>query len=97
MTTNILIAIVTAYVATGNPCANGKMPRVGITCASSDRTIPLGSKLVMDGKTFIIEDRTNKRFDIKNHQRFDLFFPNKKDAIEWGKQTKCVKLTTKNK
>ena len=92
MITNIITAIVTAYIATGNPCANGKMPRVGITCASSDRTIPLGSKLVMDGKMFIIEDRTNKRFS--KEERFDLFFPNRKSAIEWGKQTKRVQIIT---
>ena len=91
MITNIITAIVTAYVATGHPCANGKMPRVGITCASSDRTIPLGSKLVMDGKIFIIEDRTNKRF---KDGRFDIFFPNRKSAIEWGKQTKRVQIIT---
>lgn len=94
MITNIITAIVTAYIATGHPCANGKMPRVGITCASSDRTIPLGSFLVMDGKTFIIEDRTNKRFDIPNHQRFDIFFSNKHDALVWGKQIKSVQIIT---
>jgi 3D (Asp-Asp-Asp) domain-containing protein len=91
MITNILTAIVTAYVATGHPCANGKMPRAGITCASSDRTILLGSKLVMNGKTFIIEDRTNKRF---RDGRFDIFFSNKHDAIIWGKQNKSVQIIT---
>ena len=72
MTTNILTAVVTAYVATGHNVAwNHPYPHcpvVGLTIAIP-RRFPLGSVVEIDGKKYIGEDRTNKKFD----GRFDIF------------------------
>ena len=81
MTTNILIAVVTAYVATGNPCANGKMPVAGVTVALP-RAYPLGSRVEIDGHWYSGEDRTAKRFD----GRFDVFMESRAEAVKWGKK-----------
>lgn len=89
MVTNILTAVVTAYVATGQPTASNKMPVVGVTVALP-RRFPLGSVVVIDGVTRIGEDRTNKRFD----DRFDIFVATRHTALEWGKQVKTVTVIT---
>lgn len=45
----------TAYEATGNPCANGNMPSTGYTVACN--TIPLGSTIYIEGYgTYVVED-----------------------------------------
>ena len=69
MITILTNAIVTAYVATGNPCADGSQPRAGITIAIP-RRFALDSKVIVDEHEYIGMDRTAKRFD----GRFDLFF-----------------------
>ena len=50
-------ARITCYGWTGNPMANGKYPEYGYV-ATSDRTIPLGTEIIIDGETFIVGDRT---------------------------------------
>ena len=95
MITILTNIICTAYIWTGSPCANGHWPKVGYTCATSDRTIPFGSTVEIDGRVWTVEDRTNKRFDIPGKQRIDLFLSSKKNALRWGKQNKSVKLTVK--
>lgn len=85
MTTNILTAIVTAYISTGHPCANGHYPKCSYTVAIP-RSYPLGTKVQIDGKWYVGGDRTNKRFD----GRFDIFVASKEEAILFGKQTKQV-------
>ncbi len=83
-------AIVTAYVATGNPCADGQMPQVGITCAVP-RSLPLGWRVIIEGHEYIGQDRTAKKFD----GRFDLFFASRAEAIKFGRQKKNVTVITK--
>ena len=85
MITNIITAIVTAYVATGHLTANGHVPAIQHTIAVP-RTIPFGSKIIIDNQIYIAEDRMNKRFP----NRFDIFMSNNNDALTWGKQTKKV-------
>lgn len=94
MITNILTAVVTAYVATGqpvawnHPCAHH--PTVGLTIAIP-RRFPLGSVVEIDGVRYIGEDRTAKKFD----GRFDIFMSTKHAAITFGKQTKTITVITK--
>lgn len=85
MLTNILTAVVTAYVATGQPCADCKWPKVGTTVALP-RRFPLGSVVVIDGHKYQGDDRTARRYD----GRFDLFVSSRHTALQWGKQVKIV-------
>ena len=87
MTNFLAILAVTAYCATGNPAANGKMPVKGITCAAP-RSIPLGTHLFIDGVgERIVTDRTARRFD----GRVDLFYgTNRQAALKWGKRLRKV-------
>ncbi len=93
MTTNILTAVVTAYVATGHPVAwnqpSAHLPSVGTTVAIP-RRFPLGSVVQIDGHTYIGEDRTAKKFD----GRFDVFMSTRDAALSFGKQTKQVIIIT---
>jgi len=90
MTTNIINAIVTAYVATGNLDASGHIPKVGITCAGP-RNIPLYTKVYIEHVGWrLVTDRINKRFN----GRFDIFVADKSTALKFGKQT--LKVTIYN-
>jgi 3D (Asp-Asp-Asp) domain-containing protein len=83
MTNTIIFAVVTAYVATGFPCANGKYPTLSRTCAGP-RNIPLGTLVHIERVGFrYVEDRTAKKYD----GRFDVFLSNKHNAINFGKRT----------
>ena len=88
MTTIVLTAVVTAYVATGHPCANGKMPAVGHTVAIP-RGLPLGTRVLINGHWYVGEDRTAKKFD----GRIDIFMASKREAVLWGKQTLTVTIS----
>jgi len=90
--TNILTLYVTAYISTGNPCANGQYPTVNHTVAIP-RIYPLNSKVEIDGKWYVGEDRLNKRFT----NRVDMFVNNRAIAIKWGKQQKQVTIVYDNK
>ncbi|HUD73750.1 MAG TPA: 3D domain-containing protein [Terracidiphilus sp.] len=90
MTTNILIAFVTAYVATGHPAANGHQPQTQHTVALP-RQFPLGSKVQIDGHWYVGEDRTAKKYD----GRFDIFMATRDAALQWGKRRMQVTVVTK--
>ena len=87
MITNL---IVTAYCACKICCgpqatgitASGLKPVQGRTVAAS-RSIPFGTKVVIKGRVYIVEDRLARRYD----NRVDIFFTNHNDARIWGKQT----------
>ena len=85
MITNIITAYVTAYIATGNPCANGHFPSVHHTIAIP-RSYPLNCQVIIDGKRYLGEDRTA----IKYNGRFDIFVSSKQEALIWGKKVKQV-------
>jgi len=92
MTTNIVMAFVTAYLATGHPNAAGHKPVVG-TSIAVPRNVPLGSKVVICGHTYTADDRTAKRFD----GRFDIFFGDQTNifaAKRFGKQLLQVTIIT---
>lgn len=87
MITNILTAVVTAYVATGHTCADCKWPEAGRTIAIP-RRFPLGSVVEINGHRYIGEDRTARRYN----GRFDIFMDSRQHARAWGKQTLTVKI-----
>lgn len=84
-------AIVTAYCACATCCGreggltfSGEKPVKGITIAAP-RSVPIGTvvrvKLHVGWKTFIVQDRTARRFD----GRWDVFVSTHKEAIKFGK------------
>lgn len=85
MTTNIITAVITAYIATGQPCSNGHYPTIHHTIAIP-RSYPLGTKVEIDGKWYRGEDRTAKKYD----GRFDIFMSSKEEALNFGKQHKQI-------
>jgi len=70
---NEIIARITQYGWTGQKMASGKWPYVGAV-ATSDRSIAFGTKVVIDGKEYVVEDRTalwvNEQFDLPT---FDIY------------------------
>ena len=66
-------------------CADGHRPVQGITIAAS-RSIPLGTKVLINGHTYTVQDRLARRFD----KRIDIYFNSHKDALHFGKQTNNV-------
>ena len=98
MMTNVIVAVVTAYCSckiccgpnAKGICANNKPPIAGVTIAAS-RTIPLGSKVQIGERTYVVHDRLAKRYD----SRFDIYFASHKDAKQFGIRTNKVTVITK--
>ena len=82
-------ATITAYCACTICCgknakgitAAGTRPMQGRTVAAP-RNVPLGTKVLIDGKPFTVEDRTARRFD----GRWDIYFERHQDALKFGKR-----------
>lgn len=53
-----LTARITKYGATGNRTASGKWPQEGFV-AVSDRSIPFGTTISIEGRIYSVEDRTS--------------------------------------
>lgn len=70
----------------GGPTASGVMPQAGRTIAVDPRVIPLGSKVIIDGHTYIAEDTGSA---IKGN-KIDLYCSSHKEAISFGVQYKNV-------
>jgi peptidoglycan DL-endopeptidase CwlO len=99
MTTNIITATITAYCACklccGNNakgiCANNKPPTQNHTIAAS-RIYPFGTRVRIEGKEYVVEDRLALRFD----KRFDIFFASHNEAKKYGiKKNVQVTIITK--
>ena len=96
MTTNILIATITAYCCCAKCTkgtgitANGKIPTPNLTIAAS-RSLPFGATVIIGNKTFRVQDRLAKRYD----SRFDIYFAKHSDAREFGIKTQQVKVIIK--
>ena len=92
MITNL---IVTAYclcshccpVSNGGIAANNHKPIAGITIAAS-RRYPFGTKVVIDGHTYTVQDRLAKRYD----DRIDIFMSSHKKAKDFGIKRKTVNI-----
>jgi len=65
--------------------ASGERVRDGI-CASNE--FPFGTLLLIDGKIYVVKDRTNARYQYL----VDLWMPSKEEAKEWGRQVKEIYL-----
>ena len=93
--TTITNAIVTAYCACTTCCgdqaasitASGVKPISGVTIAAS-RTLPIGTKVIINNHTYVVQDRLARRYD----SRFDIYFDSHQDAKKFGKQTLNVKI-----
>lgn len=66
----------------GGPTASGKMPKAGRTIAVDPKIIPLGTKVVINGKTYTAEDTGSA---IKN-KRIDVYFDSHQAALNFGVQ-----------
>lgn len=64
----------------GGPTASGTMPVAGRTIAVDPNIIPLGSKVIIDGYTYIAEDTGSA---IKGN-RIDMYFDSHQEALKWG-------------
>lgn len=74
---------ITAYAATGNPCANGNYPTVGKTIACN--SLPMGTKVYIEGVgERIVEDR-GASWHANNW--IDLYLGETQTCIDWGKQS----------
>lgn len=95
--TNILV-VVTAYCLCKQCCgpnvrginASGHKPTAGISIAGP-RKYPLGTKVIIAGHTYTLDDRLAKRFD----NRFDIFMSSHKQAINFGIRTNKVTIYEK--
>ena len=83
---------ITCYLWTGNKMANGEYPKKGYV-ATSDRTIPFGTEIEIDGETFIVGDRTNSRFQYFETPTIDIFWEGSREScLEFGVQYGFVKI-----
>ena len=63
--------------------ATGTKPMAGRTIAVDPRMIPYGSKVIINGVTYIAEDCGGA---IKSN-RIDIFFDTHQEALQWGRRT----------
>ncbi len=68
--------------------ASGTKAKQGRTVAVDPRYIPYGTEIIIDGQTYIAEDCGGA---IKC-SKIDLYFDNHIDALNFGKQTKTVRI-----
>jgi 3D (Asp-Asp-Asp) domain-containing protein len=92
--TNLLLATITAYChcapccgKAGQPTASGRMPQAGRTIAAP-RSVPFGTRVEIEGRVYIVEDRTAIRYD----GRWDVFMSTHRKAKEFGKKKIIVKI-----
>lgn len=72
----------------GGPTASGTTPKAGRTIAVDPKVIPLGSKVIIDGHTYIAEDTGSA---IKGN-KIDMYFSSHSEAMAWGVKYKNVNL-----
>lgn len=87
----IKTAIITGYSSTedqtdSTPFLTASQKQVKKGIIACPREIPFGTKVEIEGKTYICEDRMSKKFN----DRFDIWFESTEEALEWGRQTKMV-------
>lgn len=82
-TQKIIIKDVTAYCGKqriANTRYNNGWSRVGIVAAS--RSIPFGTRIRINGKVYVVQDRLALRYD----HRIDIYFENYAEVEKWGKR-----------
>ena len=68
--------------------ASGTQATAGRTVAVDTRLIPYGTEISIDGKTYIAEDCGG---EVKGYT-IDVFFNSHEEALNFGRQTKIVKI-----
>lgn len=85
---------ISAYGPTGNPMASGKMPYEGAVATSWTRDpktgkpiddVPLGTKVIIDGKEYVVEDRTAEWINPKRGKTLDIFYNTTSQPFLLGK------------
>lgn len=88
-----MTAIITAYCSCALCCgdhkttASGKRPTLNHTIAAP-RSVPFGTKVLINGRIYTVEDRTALRYD----GRWDIFMASHKAARRFGIQTNSIKI-----
>ena len=67
---------------TGSPTASGVMPKINHTIAVDPNVIPLGTKVVINGNTYVAEDTGSA---IKGN-KIDIFMSSHEEAMNFGVQ-----------
>lgn len=83
----VMVCLCTAYTASADECgkadgitASGVPARAGVTVAADH--LPLGTRIRIDGKEYIVQDR----FGGGHKNKIDIFMDSKSDAYAFGKQ-----------
>jgi len=73
----------------GGPTASGVMPKAAHTIAVDARNpiVPIGTKVVIEGVTYTVEDTGNLNI---NNADFDIFFDTHAEALAWGRKNYTV-------
>lgn len=66
--------------------ASGEQVRPGIV---ANNCLPFGTKVVIDGKRYEVQDRMNKRYGCKH---FDLWMEEHDAAMDWGRRELAVEI-----
>lgn len=90
----LLLVICTAYTPAFDECgktdgitASGHKAKQGLTIACDG--LPLGTEVVIDGHTYIVQDRFGGGY---GKYRMDIFMDKKEDAFKFGRQIKLVEV-----
>lgn len=86
--------VITAYCPCSKCCgkwangitSTGVKAQAGRTIAVDPRKIPYGTKVIIDGHTYVAEDCGGA---IKGN-RIDIFFNTHSEALKWGRRTKQI-------
>lgn len=85
--------VITAYCPCEKCCgksdgitASGEKAIEGVTVAADTDVLPFGTKVIIDGNTYTVQDRGGA---IKGN-RIDLYFDSHQEALNFGRQTKEV-------
>lgn len=86
-----IYAEVTAYSSTPDQTdetpfitASGSTTQSGII---ANNCLKFGTKVSIGDEIYIVQDRMNKRYDCSH---YDIWFPDRSSALEWGRQKKDV-------
>lgn len=83
---------VTKYAWTGEVMANGEYPYEGAV-AVSDYKIPLGTKIEVMGKRYVVKDHTAKWIQKKRGFTVDIYSKDSKaQMLAWGRKSANIKI-----
>lgn len=97
MWTNLLVtAYCSCHICCGSHAtgltASGHKPIQGTTIAAS-RSLPLGTRVYLEGHWYVVQDRLSKRFD----SRMDIYMSKHSDAKKHGIKLEQVWIESKRK